>query len=1383
MASPLRYFRSIVKEVSRNRLPENRRKRRRLLMEPLERRVLLAADNLASIAGTAFIDGLADTPLESATVDLYRDGGDGLFDRGAAGGDDALVGTATTDASGAYRFDNLTADTYFVEQQAFSGLLQRPGEEVQTIIITDLDAAGQIGLVIDSFGSTTQLVEDPTDMLPNASAVDVAPGEAVGGERDLFVENQSGSGRARLSANDLSSGFIELTMSSGTLGRGVATWDGDDDDSGVLDHTGLAGIDLTEGGINTAFRLAVGADHSGVMVTLSVYTDSGNWSSHTFAVADTGSATPDTGTLILVDFSEFVIQSGVGADLTDVGAVQLEIEGVVDVQVGIDDLGMIGPTVMSADFANLEPLSLGDLVWLDENNSGTFDAGEAGIGGVIVNLYEDTNVDNNLTPGTDFLLDTATTDSSGLYLFENLFPGDYVVQIDTANFGVAGALATFLDSTGNDPAPDPDDNDSNVDDNGLMLVDNGVVTRAVTLEADTEPTTDGDSDANTNLSVDFGFTPASDLLVLKSDDTDPVWAGSQLIYTLHVTNNGPSPVTGVTVIDTLPGEVFFQSATPDQGTAVHDAGVVTVDVGELGAGVTVGIDIVVTVDPATTVQSLLNTAVVFGENYDPDSSNNTVQESTAVERRIDLAITKSDSTDPVIAGETLIYTLQVTNNGPSDASGVTVTDELPDEVTFVTGISDQGLVAETDGIVTVDIGDLAAGADPVEITITVIVDPANRSTLLNDAAVSGTELDIDDTNNFVQEPTAVESQIDLAVDKVGAPATVAVGGQIVYTLQVTNNGPSEATGVTVTDNLPSGVQYVSGTSDQGTVTESGGIVTIDVGDLASDADPVEITITVLVEPTDDDTRLNEAEVDGFEPETDETNNIDSAITNVTPVIDLAIEKTASSTSVAAGDQLVYTLLVTNNGPSDATGVTVTDELPAGVQYVSGSSDQGTVSESGGIVTVDVGALDAGADPIEITITVDVDPSHRAALFNEAEVEGDQEESNLNNNTDTLETPVVVEVDLAIIKADSPDPVVAGQELTYTLSVVNNGVSDATGVIVTDELPDGLVYRSAVTTVGTVSETGGTVTVDIGDLASGASVVITIEVDVDPSVRDTITNTAQVDSTEPDTFEDNNEDDQPTTVQANVDLAVTKADSDDPVIAGQQLTYSLTVTNNGPSDATGVVLTDQLPDGAATFVSADSSQGTFTESGGVVTFSLGDLAVGADATATIVVEVDAAFSGTMTNEATVESEETELDSSNNTALEPTVVDELLSSIDGFVYYDGDDDGEMDLGEPGLPGVVVRLFGVDVEGKSVSLEAVTDEDGFYHFEDLRAGLYRLVEEHPDRFIDGRETIGSLAAILANNDEFSDIDLPGGVEAKDYLFGERALPFSKRRFLSSS
>ena len=176
-------------------------------------------------------------------------------------------------------------------------------------------------------------------------------------------------------------------------------------------------------------------------------------------------------------------------------------------------------------------------------------------------------------------------------------------------------------------------------------------------------------------------------------------AGENLTYTLHVTNQGPAEVTGVVVTDTLPAGVTFSSLTTTQGSGSHQAGTVTVQLGSLASGGDATITIVVAVLRSTT-GPLLNQAVVTGDNFDPVPLNNSDDEPTQVIKRIDLSIDKTDTPDPVTAGQRLNYTLLVTNLGPSDATGVTAVDTLPAGVTYVSATSSQGTVTASGGTLT-----------------------------------------------------------------------------------------------------------------------------------------------------------------------------------------------------------------------------------------------------------------------------------------------------------------------------------------------------------------------------------------------------------------------------------------------------------------------------------------------------------------------------------------------------------------------------------------------------------------------------------------------------------------------------------------------------------
>lgn len=1377
--SPFASWKHWFRDAARARQLRRDRQRRQLRLESLESRTLLAADSLAAIAGTVFVDvtdnGLTadDLRLPNAAVGLYRDGGDGVLDRGAGGGDDTAVGAQTTDGSGRYRFDDLTAGTYFVEQPTLAGRLRRANTTVRQVVITAQDAAGELGQPIDSYDVTTQSVQG-SSLGPTSASSSVAAPESLGGERDLFVELTGGTGRIELLANSFAPSVLTYASDPAAVGRRVVSWDGTDGDGAALAATGLGGLDLTEGGANVGMRLVMGADQDNGVATLTVYTDAGNYSQATVPIPNTGTGV--AGAPVIIRLQDFVTVAGSGADFTDVGAIQLEITGVAAVDGQIDDLGMIGPTVLAADFPYLPPLSIGDLVWLDADNDGLRDSGENGIAGVSLTLYTDTDGNGQLTPATDAVAGNTTTDSGGSYQFENLMPGDYLVQVDPANFAAGGVLAGLVTSTGNDPAPDPD-NDVDGDDNGASVSGAGVVAAAVTLTINGEPTADGDGDPQSNLTVDFGLAAISDLIVIKSDDPDPVVAGEALTYTLEVSNQGPSPVTGVVVTDTLPAGVEFTNLTTTQGSGSHQAGTVTVELGSLASGGSATITIVVAVLPSTT-QALLNQAVVTGDNFDPVLLNNSDEEPTLVLPQIDLAIEKTATPEAVVAGQQLTYTLVVTNLGPSNATGVTVEDTLPAGVTFVSATPSQGTATESAGTVSAALGNLAVGAQAT-ITILVDVSASARGTLVNDASVSGNETEILLTNNADRVSTQVSTSIDLVLDKSGTPDPVTPGQRLTYTLTVTNSGPSDATGVQVVDTLPGGVTFVSATSSQGTVSGSGSTVTAGLGNLA-DGGQATITILADVAAGASGTLVNSATVSGSETETNLGNNTDQVSTTVQPRIDLAIIKADSPDPVVAGEQLTYTLSVVNNGPSTATGVTVVDTLPSGITYQSATASQGTVNQSGSTVTVSVGELASGATAT-VTIVTTVDPATRGSVTNTATVTGNETETNSDNNQDDEPTQVQARVDLAITKADSPDPVVAGETLTYTLSVVNNGPSTATGVTVVDSLPSGVAYQSATASQGTVSQSGSTVTVSVGQLASGGTATVTIVTTVDPATRGTITNTATVTGSETEIDPENNEDDEPTQIQTQVDLAITKTDSTDPLTAGGQLTYTLVVTNNGPSDATGVTVTDTLPT-ALTYVSGTSTSGTVSHASQVVTAAVGDLAAGQSATLNLVTQVDQQFSGTLTNTASVTGNETESNTNNNAASQPTEIDDVLSSLAGLVYVDADNDGQKDSTEQPISGVVIVLAGTDAQGAAVQTQATTGADGTFRFADLRRGTYRLTQQQPASYLDGKDTAGSLSATTSVNDEFSAIVLPAGTAAVDYLFGERPVTFSKRRFLSS-
>ncbi|MCB9176576.1 MAG: DUF11 domain-containing protein [Caldilineae bacterium] len=152
-------------------------------------------------------------------------------------------------------------------------------------------------------------------------------------------------------------------------------------------------------------------------------------------------------------------------------------------------------------------VTLGNLVFRDLDNDGRYEPGdgELGIPTVLLNLYRDDGASAGTLDGGDTQLASGNTVGGGLYAFSGLADGNYLVEVDPLNFDPGAPLSGLVTSSGNDPAPDPDD-DVNDDDNGRNVLGFGVASGAITLASGTEPTTDGDADADTNLSLDFGFT-------------------------------------------------------------------------------------------------------------------------------------------------------------------------------------------------------------------------------------------------------------------------------------------------------------------------------------------------------------------------------------------------------------------------------------------------------------------------------------------------------------------------------------------------------------------------------------------------------------------------------------------------------------------------------------------------------------------------------------------------------------------------------------------------------------------------------------------------------------------------------------------------------------
>jgi uncharacterized repeat protein (TIGR01451 family) len=479
------------------------------------------------------------------------------------------------------------------------------------------------------------------------------------------------------------------------------------------------------------------------------------------------------------------------------------------------------------------------------------------------------------------------------------------------------------------------------------------------------------------------------------------------------------------------------------------------------------------------------------------------------------------------------------------------------------------------------------------------------------------------TNNTATTTTTVRVSADLRISKVDTVDPVAPGTGMAYTIVITNTGPSDAVGVRITDTLPIGVSYVAHVpTPEWTCTTVGTELRCSRAASVVVNARLQIDVAVLVGAGVTGTLNNLVRVGATSPDPVSANNADTETTTVVPQSDLGITKVESIDPVIAGTNLTYTLTVTNAGPSNAASLVVTDTLPTNVTYQSygGSSGWTCTLLSGNRLRCIRTSLNASASSL-ISVLTRVNSSATGTLNNTAVVRSSWMDPSLPNNTATAVTTVNARADLSVTKTDSPDPVAEGQPLTYRMVVRNTGPSDAASVSLTDPLPTTRVtFGSAVTTQGTCSWSSPNLSCSLTNITVGTGVTVTVTTTARPvgdNLPKTASNTATVSSTTTDPSSANNTSTSSTSIQPAADLQINLASLVTTIQTGSPLTYTIWITNTGPSIATSVVVTDTLPAG----LTFKSSSRTPAATSPKVVWNLGNMSANQSISFTLVVNVN------------------------------------------------------------------------------------------------------------------------------------------------------------------
>lgn len=681
-------------------------------------------------------------------------------------------------------------------------------------------------------------------------------------------------------------------------------------------------------------------------------------------------------------------------------------------------------------------------------------------------------------------------------------------------------------------------------------------TAAVTSDEETTPLED---EGSLNVETE------ADMAIEKTGEPGYT-AGESYTWHLRVRNLGPSNAENVVVADPLPAGTTFVSATAPCALA---SGEVKCELGDQPPSFDQTYDVTVEVDPGTTTSPLSNTAKVETDTEDTNPTNDESTFGPTAGSLADVWIEKSAAPEAIDRKQQTTFTLVVGNDGPSTARDVELTDPLPAGLEFVS--TDEPPCSQAAGAVTCVFGDMAPGAEEtVEITVKGIANGEHD----NVATVTTTT-----PEPAVHKPNSDEATVivgpvaDLALEKTG-PATVAADGQLTWTLKATNNGEDPATGVRIVDPLPAGTVFVS--ADSGCALEGGSVVCA-IGDLAvAEAAERQVTVTVP-RALADSTVVNSATVDGDQGDDEPGNDSDEASTEVGPSADVSIVKTGPA-RVNANGTLVWTLAVGNAGPSTATGVSVNDTLPAGVELISATPTQGSCA---GAVECQLGALPQGA-AAQIQVVVHVPPALQgSSLSNSAAVTAEEPdpvpENNESEATTVVEAPATSDYDLAISKTvDGSARPSLGDTVSYEIVVSNRGPATATGVQVVDALPAALEFVKATVPGGRCAQKNGVVTCKVASLAAGAELRARVTARV--MKQGTTKNTATVSAAVADADPSNDK----SAAKVRATLGKTKLKlrktrvGKGAVGAGDRVKYKIRVSNRGDGPAADVVVCDRLP---------------------------------------------------------------------------------------------------------------------------------------------------------------------------------------------------------------
>ena len=722
---------------------------------------------------------------------------------------------------------------------------------------------------------------------------------------------------------------------------------------------------------------------------------------------------------------------------------------------------------------------------------------------------------------------------------------------------------------------------------------------------------------NNNDSVSVSVPDCVILDISKVANSTVIVAGENVGYAVVINNYGPSVANDVVLKDVYNVKELFglQYSLNGKDWFNYNEAINLGNI-DVGASVTVYFRAKVNASVRGDVLNIVNIIT----SVDDARGNFTDNETVNVIANTTLVVIKDAEIKELNPGDTVHFIITVIAGGSSDSLNVNLNDILDAKLLDVAGAT-----YAVDGVNkgswtgSIDLGNMLTGtAVTVDIWVK-ILSSADRDVfnLVNVTSDEHPEGNISNTTVHVRI-------VDLAVDKLVNNSVPKYLDMIEYTIVVVNNGPDKSFNVTVGDLLPDGVKFIS---SNGQYNPDTGVWF--VGDLDANES---VTLKIVVQVIKVGNITNNVNVTGTGHDTNLTNNNDSVSVSVPESVLLNITKVANSTIIVAGENVGYTVTVTNYGPSVATNVVLKDIFNSkellNLQYSLNGVDWLDYNEA-----INLGNIDVGAS-VTVYFRAKVNGSVRGDVLNTVNITTSVDDAR-GNFTDNETVKVIANTTLAVIKDAEIKALNPGDTAHFVITVIAGGSSDSLNVKLEDILDAKLLdVKSATYRINGGNLTDYTQIISLGNMHTGSKIIVDIYAAILGTTGQDIFNCVNVTSDEHPEGNTSN-----TTIHVNIaDLEIIKIVNNATPNYGDEITYTITVRNNGPDNSTNIKVSEVLADNFK-FISANASKGYYDLTNGV--WAVGNLTN--NETAKLVITVKIVKTGFIQNNVSV----------NGTGFDPNV----------------------------------------------------------------------------------------------------------------------------------